>query len=161
MNRWLFLGLVLLFAGCATAPGPFTAQSSQQALVRWNKPDQSLVCEAVFSRSADSSVRAQLYKGSPKVLLTLSLTAGKNFTASGPLAGFGWRGDASAAPLGLSTWSRLMQDYQSSPSWPDGENEIHSGDARTAVIIAQRQIRSLSVSNNLNGENITAKFRAP
>lgn len=160
MYRWIFLGLVILLAGCATQPEPFTAKESQQALVRWNKPGQTLVCEAVFSRSADSSVRAQLYKGSPKVLMTLSVSASKVFTASGPLAGMGWRGASTAAPLGLSTWARLMQDYQNTPSWPDGENEIHSGDARTAVIISQRQVRSLSVSNNLSGENITAKFSA-
>lgn len=161
MIRWIALGCALLLAGCATAPEPFTAASSQQALVRWNKPGQSLVSEAVFSRSADDSVRAQLYKGSPKVLMTLSLGKSGTFNASGPLAGLGWRGAVASAPLGLSTWARLMQGYQSSPSWPDGENEIHSGDGRTAVTIEKRQVRSLSVSNNLNGENITAKFRAP
>lgn len=161
MHRLLFLLTTALLAGCVSAPAPFSAVSSQQALVRWSKPNNTLVCEAVFSRSADSAVRAQLYKGSPKVLVTFSLDANKRMQASGPMAGLGWRGDAASAPLPLSTWSRFLQDYQAAPKWPDGDNEIHSGDSRTAVGITNRQVRTLSVSNNLSNETITAKFRAP
>ncbi len=161
MNRWLLLLAAVLLAGCASSSAPFTAASSQQALVRWSKPDNTLVCEAVFSRSSESAVRVQLYKGTPKVLVTFSLDANKKMSASGPMAGFGWRGNATAAPLPLSTWSRFLLDYQATPTWPDGDNEIHSGDSRTAVSIVKHQARTLSVSNNLSGETITAKFRAP
>jgi len=161
MHRLLLFFTAALLAGCVSSPAPFSAASSQQALVRWSKPNNTLVSEAVFSRAADSSVRVQLYKGSPKVLVTLSLDADKKMQASGPMASLGWRGDAGAAPLQLSTWSRFLQDYQAAPKWPDGDNEIHSGDSRTAVSIINRQVRSLSVSNNLSGETITAKFQAP
>jgi len=161
MRRLLPLLMTALLAGCVSSPAPFSATSSQQALVRWSKPNNTLVCEAVVSRAADSAVRVQLYKGSPKALVTFSLDANNKMQASGPMAGLGWRGVASSAPLPLSTWSRFLQDYQAAPKWPNGDNEIHSGDSRTAVSIVDRQVRTLSVSNNLSGETITAKFRAP
>jgi hypothetical protein len=161
MNRWLSLFALLLVTGCVSSPQPFTSTSSQQALVLWKRSDRTLVSEAIFSRAADSSVRAQLYKGTPKVLLTPSLDATQNIRVSGPMAGLGWHGAANDAPLPLLVWSHLMMDYQRAPSWPDGDNEIHSGDVRTAISIARHQLRSLSISNNLNGDTLTAKFHAP
>lgn len=158
----VLLGLFVFLSACATVPKapPFVAKQSQQGLVKWQAKNAApLVCEAVLSQSEMSATRLQLYKGTAQVLLQVTLSHDNLVEASGPLAGRSWRGEAGSAPLPLQTWVKLLQDYRTSSSWPDGQTELHSANTRTAIVVSQGKPSSLSVINDLSGETITVTLQ--
>jgi hypothetical protein len=100
----------------------------------------------------------RLTKSLPKPMLEItSMTDGK-FAASGPLAGGGWSGDASRAPLRFSLWTALTAAWRGAHSARDGRQEVHTDSYRAAVWKEAGRIRELSVSSSDNGEVIRLVF---
>jgi hypothetical protein len=160
MKKLLFL--VLLLAGCASQPDATRwtppLQNSRASFL-WKHRGGSLAGDADITNDVRGNVAIRLTKDLPKPLLEITSMADGKFTAAGPLAGGGWSGDASRAPLRFSLWTALAAAWRGSHPARDGRQEVHTDSYRAAVWKESGRIRELSVSSNDNGEVIRLVFR--
>lgn len=158
----LLLAFSLCLAACASHPDPTTwtppLQNSRAGFL-WKHSGGSLAGDATITNDVRGNVVIRLTKDLPKPLLEItSMTDGK-FTASGPLAGGGWSGDASRAPIRFSLWTALASAWRGAHPARDGRQEVHTDTYRAAVWKESGRIRELSVSSSDNGEVIRLVFR--
>ncbi len=153
----LLLALSLSLVACASAPDSakwMPPLQNSQAGFLWKHSGGALAGEALITNDVAGNVTIHLTKGLPKPLLEItSLTDGK-FFASGPLAGGGWSGDASRAPLRFRLWTALTSAWRGAHPARDGRQEVHTDAYRAAVWKEAGRIRELSVSSTDNGEVI-------
>jgi len=161
MNNSPALLLVLFLAGCAT-PGElpaFQPVSKETAVVRWQRGKVSLTGEAVCARSQDGGTLIRLYKHSRSPLLELRLEPDGLLAARGSLAGAGWTGPYSAAPMPLATWVSFLSIYQHARDLPVGAKELHTAAARIAYEKTGAGLKSLSIASTDQAETISGFFR--
>lgn len=153
--------LALTAAGCATRSDleAFQPASSERAIVRWQRSDAVINCDAVCARSSDGVAMIRLYKGSPTALVEFRLQPNGQFSASGSLAGKGWSGPAENAPAPLTVWAAWLGTYMHAADLPVGMKEIHSPANRTAFVKSEDKLESLSVASTDSAEAVNAVFR--
>ncbi len=160
--RNLLLAACLCLGACASRPDPVAwtppLQNSRAAFL-WKHAGGSLAGDAEITNDVRGNVHLRLTKDLPRPLLEItSMTDGK-FRASGPLAGGGWSGDASRAPMRFSLWTALPAAWRGAHPARDGRQEVHTDSYRAAVWKEAGRIRELSVSSADNGEVIRLVFR--
>lgn len=101
----------------------------------------------------------RLYKQSPSSILELRLEPDGTLTAKGSLAGPGWTGPNSSAPMPLATWANFLSVYQNADKLPVGEKELHTAGARIAYHKTTTRLKSLSIANTDTAETINGLFR--
>jgi hypothetical protein len=158
MKRALPVCFALLIAGCVATRelATFQPDSSEKALIRWQRKGRSLVYEAVCARARDGSVSVRLYKQSPMPLAEFRLGSANFFEASGRLAGRGWAGLVADAPSAFSTWVWFLTAYQRFVE--PGSPSLKSETVRVAFTKSGDKLKVLSVSNSENGEVVSAIF---
>jgi hypothetical protein len=158
MKRALAVCLALLMAGCVATREltAFQADSSEKALIRWQRKGRSLVYDAVCARARDSSVSVRLYKQTPMPLAEFRLGAANFFEASGRLAGRGWAGSAADTPPAFSTWLWFLTAYQKAAQ--PGSLSLRSETMRVTSTKSGDKLKVLSVSNSQTGEVVSAIF---
>ena len=158
MKRALAVCFAFLMAGCVATREltAFQADSSEKALIRWQRKGRSLVYDAVCARARDGSVSVRLYKQSPMPLAEFRLGSANFFEASGRLAGRGWSGPAADAPPPFSTWLWFLSDYQKFAQ--SGSPSLQSETMRVTSTKSGDKLKVLSVSNSKTGEVISAIF---
>jgi hypothetical protein len=158
MKSVLAFFFAVLFAGCSatTDLASFEAASSEKALVRWYRKGISLLCDAVFARSANGTVLVRLYKQSPAPLAEFRLEPDDDFAARGRLAGRGWAGPATGAPGTFSSWIALLKAYRASAGLGAGSRQLQTDAMRVAYTKSGGKLRTLNVSNAETGEVISA-----
>jgi hypothetical protein len=157
----LLLALVLCLAACASSPdlSDWTPPiQNSRASFLWKHQGGSLAGEADITNDVRGDMSLRLTKDLPKPLLEITSMTDGRFSASGPLAGGGWSGDASRAPLRFSLWTALAAAWRGSFPARDGRQEVHTDSYRAAVWKEAGRIRELSVSSNDNGEVIRLVF---
>lgn len=158
MKRALAVCFAFLMAGCVATREltAFQADSSEKALIRWQRKGRSLVYDAVCARARDDSVSVRLYKQSPMPLAEFRLGSANFFEASGRLAGRGWSGPAADAPPPFSTWLWFLSAYQKFAQ--SGSPSLQSETMRVTSTKSGDKLKVLSVSNSKTGEVISAIF---
>ena len=158
MKRALAVCFAFLMAGCVATREltAFQADSSEKALIRWQRKGRSLVYDAVCARAQDGSVSVRLYKQSPMPLAEFRLGSANFFEASGRLAGRGWSGPAADAPPPFSTWLWFLTAYQKFAK--SGSPSLQSETMRVTSTKSGDKLKVLSVSNSKTGEVISAIF---
>ncbi len=151
----------LTAAGCATRGDleAFRPASSERAIVRWQRSDAVINCEAVCARSSDGAAMIRLYKETPAPLVEFRLQPNGQFSASGNLAGKGWSGQAENAPQPLGVWAAWLGIYTHSADLPVGMKEIHSPANRMAFVKSEDKLESLSVASTDSTEAVNVVFR--
>lgn len=157
----LLLATVLLLGACASQPDLANwtppVQNSRASFL-WKHIGGSLAGEADLTNDVRGNVIIRLTKDLPRPLLEItSMTDGK-FYASGPLAGGGWAGEATRAPVRFSLWTALAAAWRGASPARDGRQEVHTDSYRAAVWKEAGRIRELSVSSSDNGEVIRLVF---
>lgn len=154
--------LLLLLAGCASQPditGWTPPLQNSRATFLWKHAGGTLAGEVDITGDVRGNVVMRLTKGLPTPLLEFtSMTDGK-FHASGPMAGGGWSGDASRAPVRFALWTALAAAWRGAHPARDGRQEVHTATYRAAVWKEAGRINELSVSSTDNGEVIRLVFR--
>jgi hypothetical protein len=152
---------VLLLVGCAAQREltPFQPVSSENAIIRWQRGNVSLTCDAVCARSASGGAFIRLYKQSPSPLLELRLEPNGTISAQGPLTDRSWAGVYGNAPAPLATWISFLITYQHARALPDGEKEIHTAAASIAYKKNDSGLKTLSIRNADTAETISGIFR--
>jgi hypothetical protein len=158
MKRALAVCFALLMAGCVATREltAFQPDSSEKALIRWQRKGRSLVYDAVCARARDGSVSVRLYKQSPMPLAEFRLGSANFFEASGHLTGRGWSGPAGDAPPAFSTWLWFLTAYQRFAQ--SGSPSVQSEIMRVTSTKSGDKLKVLSVSNSKAGEVISAIF---
>jgi hypothetical protein len=158
MKRALAVCFALLIAGCVGTREltAFQPDSSEKALIRWQRKGRSLVYDAVCARARDGSVSVRLYKQTPMPLAEFRLGSANFFEASGRLAGRGWAGPSADAPPGFSTWIWFLTAYQRSVR--PGSPSLQSETIRVTSTKSGDRLKVLSVSNTSTGEVVSAIF---
>lgn len=159
--KYLLLPLLLL-AGCASGPDPVSWTQpvrSEQAAFLWKHSGGSLAGNATILSDSTGNVMIQLNKNLPQPLLELTSTRVGQFSATGPLAGGGWSGDASNAPLRFSLWTALAAAWRGAQPANEGRQEVHTSAYRAAMWKQGGRLRELSVSSSDNGEVVRLVFR--
>ena len=158
MKRALAVCFAFLMAGCVATREltAFQADSSEKALIRWQRKGRSLVYDAVCARARDGSVSVRLYKQSPMPLAEFRLGSANFFEASGRLAGRGWSGPAADAPPPFPTWLWFLSAYQKFAQ--SGSPSLQSETMRVTSTKSGDKLKVLSVSNSKTGEVISAIF---
>mgnify|MGYP000861754584 CR=1 FL=1 len=153
--------LALTAAGCATRSDleAFRPASSERAVVRWQRSDAVINCDAVCARSSEGVAAVRLYKESPTALVEFRLQPDGHFSASGNLAGRGWSGPAENAPAPLSVWAAWLGAYAHAADLPVGMKEIHSPANRMAFVKSEDKLESLSVASTDSAEAVNVVFR--
>jgi hypothetical protein len=156
------LPLVLLLAGCASQPDAVNWTppiQNSRATFLWKHRGGTLAGEADITNDVRGNVEIRLTKDLPKPLLEITSMTGGHFSSTGPLAGGGWSGDASRAPVRFSLWTALAAAWRGAYPARDGRQEVHTDSYRAAVWKESGRIRELSVSSSDNGEVIRLVFR--
>jgi hypothetical protein len=156
------LPLMLLLAGCASQPDAVNWTppiQNSRATFLWKHRSGTLAGEADITNDVRGNVVARLTKDLPKPLLEITSMTDGHFSATGPLAGGGWSGDASRAPVRFSLWTALTAAWRGAYPARDGRQEVHTDSYRAAVWKESGRIRELSVSSSDNGEVIRLVFR--
>jgi hypothetical protein len=158
MKRALAISLTLLMVGCVATHEltAFQADSSEKALIRWQRKGRSLVYDAVCARARDGSVSVRLYKQTPVPLAEFRLGAAHIFEASGRRAGRGWAGPSADAPPAFSTWLWFLTAYQKAAQ--PGSLSLRSETMRVTSTKSGDTLKVLSVSNSQTGEVVSAIF---
>ncbi len=158
MKQALSICLALLLAGCFASREftAFEADSSEKALIRWQRKGKSLVYDAVCARARDGSISIRLYKQTPMPLAEFRLGSANSFEASGRLARRGWVGPAADAPPVFSTWIWFLTAYQKSAQ--PGTPSLQSATMRITSTRSGDKLKVLSVSNTKTGEVVSAIF---
>lgn len=156
------LPFLLLLAGCATQPDAVNWTppiQNSRATFLWKHRGGTLAGEADITNDVRGNVLVRLTKDLPKPLLEITSMTDGQFSATGPLAGGGWSGDASRAPVRFSLWTALAAAWRGAYPARDGRQEVHTDSYRAAVWKESGRIRELSVSSSDNGEVIRLVFR--
>lgn len=156
------LPLVLLLAGCASQPDAVNWTppiQNSRATFLWKHRGGTLAGEADITNDVRGNVAIRLTKDLPKPLLEITSMTDGHFSATGPLAGGGWSGDASRSPVRFSLWTALAAAWRGAYPARDGRQEVHTDGYRAAVWKESGRIRELSVSSSDNGEVIRLVFR--
>ena len=158
MKRVLLACFALLMVGCVATREltAFQPDSSEKALIRWQRKGRSLVYDAVCARARDGSVSVRLYKQSPVPLAEFRLGAANFFEASGRSVGRGWSGPSAEAPPVFSTWLWFLTAYQRSAQ--PGSPSLQSETMRVTSTKSGDKLKVLSVSNSETGEVVSAIF---
>ena len=127
--------------------------------MRWQRRDLTLRGDATCTRAKDGAVRIQLADQTASPLLVLLLEKDGTLTAKGSLAGSGWSGPSSSAPIPLATWANFISIYQGAEKLPSGARELHTAGARIAYDKPGTRLKSLSIANTDSAETLTALFR--
>src|SRR5262245_3120134 len=156
MKRALLICFSLLVAGCVATREltAFQPDSSEKALIRWQRKGRSLVYDAVCARARDGSVSVRLYKQTPMPLAEFRLGATNSFEASGRLVGRGWAGPIAEAPPAFSTWLWFLTAYQRSAQ--PGSSSLQNETVRVTSTRSGDKLKVLSVSNTSTGEVVSA-----
>ena len=158
MKRALSICLALLLAGCFATREltAFEADSSEKALIRWQRKGRSLLYDAVCARARDSSSISSAIQAKPMPLAEFRLGPANFFEASGRLARRGWVQPAADAPPSFSTWIWFLTAYQKLPH--PGAPSLQSATMRVTSTRSGDKLKVLSVSNSKTGEVISAIF---
>jgi len=152
----------LLLAGCASGPSPDVWSppiQNARAGFLWKHSGGTLAGDADITSDASGNVGIRLTKSLPAPLLELTSLASGRFYASGPLAGGGWSGEASRAPVRFALWTALAAAWKGAQPAKDGRQEVHTDTYRAALSKEAGRVRELSVSSTDNGEVIRLVFR--
>lgn len=158
----LLLALTLCLAACASRPdiADWTPPiQNSRATFLWKHRGGTLAGDADITNDIRGDMVIRLTKDLPKPLLEITSMADGRFSAEGPLAGGGWSGDASRAPVRFSLWTALAAAWRGSFPARDGRQEVHTDSYRAAVWKESGRTRELSVSSSDNGEVIRLVFR--
>jgi hypothetical protein len=158
MKHALAVCFALLMVGCVATPEltAFQPDSSEKALIRWQRKGRSLVYDAVCARARDGSVSVRLYKQTPMPLAEFRLGVTNFFEASGRLAGRGWAGPTADAPPAFSTWTWFLTAYQRSARADSPSLQVET--MRVTSTKSGNRLKVLSVSNTSSGEVVSAIF---
>ncbi len=146
---------MLALSSCATVkPLPVLEKGdARQATVRWNRDGNSLILDAVFTRTPSQVTAVSLSKQSAYPLLEIRLLPTGKVVAGGPMS----RGIRNQSQL--AGWTSFLLAYQQSSRLPDGNQELHTAQFRAAYEKQGSLLKILSVSSQDTGETITARFR--
>lgn len=147
--------LVLALSSCTTLkPLPVLEKGeAQTAIVRWNRDGNSLILDAVFTRTPSGVTAVSLSKQSAYPLLEIRALPNGKVIAGGPMSG-GFRN-----PAQLAGWTSFLLAYQQSSRLSEGNQELHTAQFRAAYEKQGKALKVLSVSSQDTGETITARFR--
>ena len=155
------LAIALCLGACASRPdlADWTPPiQNSRASFLWKHSGGSLAGEADFTNDVRGNVVIRLTKDLPKPLLEITSMTDGQFAAAGPLAGGGWSGDASRAPLRFSLWTALVTAWRDAHPARVGRQEVRTDTCRAAVWKEAGRIRELSVSSGDNAEVIRLDF---
>lgn len=157
----LLLATALGLVACSSHPefSEWTPPlQSSRATFLWKHGSGLLAGEAGITNDVRGNMVLRLTKDLPKPLLEITSMTDGRFSAEGPLAGGGWSGDPSRAPMRFSLWTALAAAWRGACSARDGRQEVHTDSYRAAVWKESGRIREISVSSNDNGEVIRLVF---
>lgn len=160
MNK-ILIACALCLTACSSVPDSVDwtppIQNSRASFL-WKHTGGSLAGDADITNDVRGNAVIRLTKDLPKPLLEITSMTDGHFSATGPLAGGTWSGDASRAPLRIRLWTSLAAAWRGAHAARDGRQEVQTDTYRAAVWKEAGRIREITVSSSDNNEVIRLVF---